>query len=108
MSGEGADSKWAQRVASGWDDLDDEDFGIVVAKDEKITVNSSPEPFRKLLFFQSILGPLIEGYWLTACNLVRLLDRDLPETEFSSLVNDYAKDRVARGMAVFCKCNCSN
>ncbi|XP_071793159.1 LOW QUALITY PROTEIN: glycerol-3-phosphate acyltransferase 1, mitochondrial-like [Asterias amurensis] len=101
VGGGGADSKWAQRVASGWDDTDDEDYGIVVTKEEKITVNSSPEPLKKLLFLQSILGPLIEGYWLTACNLVRLLDRDLPETEFSNLVNEYAKDRVARGLAVF-------
>ena len=67
-------------------------------------MNSSPEQLKKLLFLQSILGPLIEGYWVTACNLVRLLDRDLPEAEFSRLVNVYAKDRVAKGLAVFCKC----
>ena len=38
VGGGGADSKWAQRVASGWDDTDDEDYGIVVTKEEKITV----------------------------------------------------------------------
>ena len=59
------------------------------------------EPLQKLFFLQSVLGPLIEGYWLTACNLVRLLDRDLPEAEFSSIVSEYAQDRVAKGLAVY-------
>ncbi|XP_038070668.1 glycerol-3-phosphate acyltransferase 1, mitochondrial-like isoform X2 [Patiria miniata] len=99
------DSRWARRVASSsaWgidDDKDDEDFGICT-KEEQITVNSSPELLQKLFFFQSVLGPLIEGYWLTACNLVRLLDRDLPESEFSSLVSDYSQDRVAKGLAIY-------
>ncbi|XP_022098260.1 glycerol-3-phosphate acyltransferase 1, mitochondrial-like isoform X2 [Acanthaster planci] len=98
------DSRWARRVAASTafslDDDDEDDYGICT-KEEQITVNVCPEQLQKLFFFQSVLGPLIEGYWLTACNLVRLLDRDLPEAEFSSIVSEYAQDRVSKGLAVY-------
>lgn len=55
----------------------------------------------RLWYFQRMLGPLIEGYWLSSCNLVRLLDNDMSEAEFSNITNTYAKERVAKGLATY-------
>ncbi len=68
-----------------------------------IQVSTKSESLEYLYFLQSVLGPYVEGYWLSACNLVRLLDQDGPEKDFADQVNTYAKDRVAKGLALYGK-----
>ena len=68
-----------------------------------LQVNTSQEALCRLYFLHSVLAPLIEGYWLSACNLIRLQDVDLPEAQFSQIVNAYSKDRVAKGLAIYGK-----
>lgn len=64
-------------------------------------MNTNQDSLLRLYFLQSILAPLIEGYWLSACNLIRLLEIDVPEVDFSKVVNEYSKDRVAKGLAIY-------
>lgn len=94
--------KWARNIgiSTSWDsDGSDEDSMPVI--DQKIEVNTSQESLLKVYFLQSVLAPLIEGYWLSACNLIRLLEIDVPEADFSKVVNEYSKDRVAKGLAIY-------
>eukprot|EP00057_Strongylocentrotus_purpuratus_P033289 XP_790882.3 PREDICTED: glycerol-3-phosphate acyltransferase 1, mitochondrial [Strongylocentrotus purpuratus] len=97
--------KWARHigVSSSWDSegSDEEDMPFV---DQKIEMNTNQDSLLRLYFLQSILAPLIEGYWLSACNLIRLLEIDVPEVDFSKVVNEYSKDRVAKGLAIYAEC----
>ncbi|XP_072177882.1 glycerol-3-phosphate acyltransferase 1, mitochondrial-like isoform X2 [Diadema setosum] len=87
------------RKMANWDSDDSDEEPSIV--DLKIEVNTSQESLCRLYFLQSILAPYIEGYWLSACNLIRLLDCDVPEAHFSQVVNAYSKDRVAKGLAIY-------
>ncbi|XP_041476870.1 glycerol-3-phosphate acyltransferase 1, mitochondrial-like isoform X3 [Lytechinus variegatus] len=97
--------KWARHIgiSASWDSegSDEENMPFV---DQKIEMNTNQESLLRLYFLQSILAPLIEGYWLSACNLIRLLEIDVPEVDFSKVVNEYSKDRVAKGLAIYAEC----
>ncbi|XP_072027062.1 glycerol-3-phosphate acyltransferase 1, mitochondrial-like isoform X2 [Amphiura filiformis] len=95
----GRDALWAKRVAASWEDEDMMEYRET--QDEQFQVNTKSESLEYLYFLQSVLGPYVEGYWLSACNLVRLLDQDGPESDFADQVNTYAKDRVAKGLALY-------
>lgn len=97
-----ADSQWARRIARStfWDGEEGE--GPTQAQsDVELEILASEEGLEKLMFFQRILGPFVEGYWLSSCNLVRLLDNDMPESEFATITNSYAKERVTKGLATY-------
>ncbi|PIK44077.1 putative glycerol-3-phosphate acyltransferase 1, mitochondrial [Apostichopus japonicus] len=112
-----ADSEWARRIAksSFWDEdtggeEEENSFNSYQTKVE-LEVAATPEALERLQYFQRMLGPLIEGYWLSSCNLVRLLDDNMSEAEFSSITNSYAKERIFKGLATYglhYKCLCCN
>ncbi|XP_071827253.1 glycerol-3-phosphate acyltransferase 1, mitochondrial-like isoform X2 [Apostichopus japonicus] len=102
-----ADSEWARRIAksSFWDEdtggeEEENSFNSYQTKVE-LEVAATPEALERLQYFQRMLGPLIEGYWLSSCNLVRLLDDNMSEAEFSSITNSYAKERIFKGLATY-------
>ncbi|XP_033126432.1 glycerol-3-phosphate acyltransferase 1, mitochondrial-like [Anneissia japonica] len=97
------DQRWVRRIAAstGWDSEDSDDEITYQADKETIEVDLSTENKSQLQFLQSILGPLVEGYWLSACNLVRLLDMDVDDNTYLKLVNMHAKERVEKEFAVY-------
>ncbi|XP_071949264.1 glycerol-3-phosphate acyltransferase 1, mitochondrial-like [Antedon mediterranea] len=93
------DQRWVRQLAAttGWES----DESDSVNNSETIEINMSSENKKQLQFLQCVLGPLIEGYWLSVCNLVRLLDMDVDDNTYIRMVNMYAKERVEKGFAVF-------
>ncbi|XP_002731403.1 glycerol-3-phosphate acyltransferase 1, mitochondrial-like [Saccoglossus kowalevskii] len=93
------EKSWADRLVSStsWKDEDDEQ----IQPDQLLRISLSAEHVDKLTFLQSMLGPLIESYWIAACNLIRLMDRDLPEAEYTSKLLCFAKERVYKGLSSY-------
>ncbi|XP_070540465.1 glycerol-3-phosphate acyltransferase 1, mitochondrial-like isoform X2 [Ptychodera flava] len=90
------EKSWADRLANNTSWEEDED--VPMQPDQQLKINLSSEHLEKLTFFQSILAPLVESYWFCACNLTRLIKKDIHETEFTQVLGSYAKERVYRGL----------
>ena len=57
----------------------------------------------KLRFLHSALGPLLESYYVTACQISKQLHTEVPELDFTKMVHDAAKSRVQDGVASYGK-----
>ncbi|KAK3096107.1 hypothetical protein FSP39_023318 [Pinctada imbricata] len=91
-------SKRLSATMSWADELDDPD----TAQEMYCKVNAERQDcVDKLRFLHRVTAPLLETYYVTACQISKILITELPEDDFTRTVHKAAKDRVQDGIASY-------
>ncbi|KAL9984013.1 hypothetical protein ACROYT_G006267 [Oculina patagonica] len=85
----------------GWDDEDEDMHGAVDAPEIEYKLTTSEEQLKKLQFFKSVVAPLVESYWVSACGLLWLRNQSYSDTEFLTALHACAKERVQEEVTLF-------
>jgi len=85
----------------GWDDDDDEDMSAFDVPDVEYKLTTSEEQLKKLQFLKSVVAPLVESYWVSACGLLWLRNQTFSDTEFLTALHACAKERVQEEVTFF-------
>lgn len=84
----------------GWDD-EDEDMGGLDAPEIEYKLTTYEEQLKRLQFLKSVVAPLVESYWVSACGLLWLRNQRFSDTEFLSALHTCAKERVQKEVTLF-------
>uniref|UniRef100_T1JMC2 Phospholipid/glycerol acyltransferase domain-containing protein n=1 Tax=Strigamia maritima TaxID=126957 RepID=T1JMC2_STRMM len=87
--------QWARRFVSSldWDEGRSDD-------DEDEFINLTDDALEKLEFYTKILSPIIESYWLFACNISLLLQVQMEEKEFLKRTRLSISNKIAAGLVL--------
>lgn len=85
----------------GWDDEHDEDMSIIDVPEVDYKLTKSDELLTKLRYLKSLVAPLVESYWVSACALRWLSNQTFSETEFLTALHACAKERVQEEVTFF-------
>lgn len=85
----------------GWDDEDDDDISAFDVPKVEYKLTTSEEQLKKLQFFKSVVAPLVESYWVSACGLLWLRNQSFADTEFLTALHACARERVQEEVTFF-------
>jgi glycerol-3-phosphate O-acyltransferase 1/2 len=83
-----------------WDDEDDMGYST----DRLLKLHALADQLQKLSFFQSLLAPFVESYWMVAHCLSKLRDQPMTQTHFLSVVQDTIKQRLKDNLTCYAEC----
>ncbi|GAB6024948.1 hypothetical protein CHUAL_010050 [Chamberlinius hualienensis] len=92
------------RYRRPFDGIDDEDEFNEVVEDAILKVNSGNECVKKLKLYRNILAPFIEGYWHLSNCLKHLVQNEMEERKFISLVQKSFGEKAKQGSIEFTEC----
>lgn len=85
----------------GWDDEDDEDMSAVDVTEIEYKLTTSEEQLKELQYLKSVVAPLVESYWVSACGLLWLRSQTFSGAEFLTALHACAKERVQEEVTFF-------
>ncbi|KAK2572932.1 Glycerol-3-phosphate acyltransferase 1 [Acropora cervicornis] len=85
----------------GWEDDDDDDVSAFDVPEVEYKLAASEEELKELQFLRSVVAPLIEVYWVSACGLLWLRNQSFSDSEFLTALHACAKERVLEEVTFF-------
>lgn len=85
----------------GWEDDDDDDVSAFDVPEVEYKLAASEEELKELQFLRSVVAPLVEAYWVSACGLLWLRNQSFSDSEFLTALHACAKERVLGEVTFF-------
>ncbi|RWS31350.1 Glycerol-3-phosphate acyltransferase 1-like protein [Leptotrombidium deliense] len=82
-------------------DDDDDDGYFNNYRDDEYKVVLTTDVIETLQFYRSILGSFVESYWIAACSLINLVNKQKEESVFFKEILDIAKERSNQGLLCY-------
>uniref|UniRef100_A0A2R5LNG8 Putative mitochondrial glycerol-3-phosphate acyltransferase gpat n=1 Tax=Ornithodoros turicata TaxID=34597 RepID=A0A2R5LNG8_9ACAR len=95
--------KWASSVAStlGWEQDEDGDLKTSFSNEQQLKVVLTEDTLGMLEFLRSVLASYVEAYWVVACSLLKLVNKQMEEKMFFREIQKVAQDRLHQGLLCF-------